>query len=125
MSLGVNRLLEDLVGLGFKEVSVIKDNANMSYAVIPNFEIPAGNFRGKKVDLAIPAPEQYPQLFGASIHLRTAPHLVPFGQVPNVRNVIKSNLGPAWQYWSYRFNILPDNPSAQLISQINEIFRKN
>ena len=125
MSFGVNRLIEDLVDLGFNEVSVIKDNANMSYAMIKNFEIPAGSFRGKNIDLAIPAPDQYPQLFGASIHLHSEPNLVPFGQVVNLRNVIESGLGATWQYWSYRFNVLPDNPTAQLISQINEIFRKN
>lgn len=125
MSFGVNRLIEDLVNLGFNEVSVVKDNANVNYAVIANFEIPAGSFCGKCIDLAIPVPDQYPQLFGASIHLRSEPHLVPFGQVVNLRNVIESGLGAAWQYWSYRFNILPDNPTAQLISQINEIFRKN
>jgi hypothetical protein len=121
----VSRLIEDLTSLGFNEVSTIKDSASTTYAVISNFEIPAGSFRGKIIDLAIPAPEQYPQLFGASIHLRANPHLVPFEQVVNVRNVIQSNLGTDWQYWSYRFNVRPDNPTAELIAQINEIFRKN
>jgi hypothetical protein len=124
VSIGVNRLIDDLVDLGFN-VSVIKDGADVNYAVISNFEIPAGSFSGKIIDLAIPAPDQYPQLFGASIHLKSDPHLLPFGQIPGVRNVIASNLGPVWQYWSYQFNVLPNNPSAQLISQINEIFRKN
>ncbi|RYE27486.1 MAG: hypothetical protein EOP45_01060 [Sphingobacteriaceae bacterium] len=125
MTYGIVRLIEDLKILGFDEVTVIQDSGNTSYALIPNFEILTGNFAGRIIDLAIPAPPQYPQMFGASIHVRATPHLVPFGPVPNLRNVIASNLGAAWQYWSYCFNISPVNPTSELISQINEIFRRN
>lgn len=125
MSFGVTRLVEDLNLLGFNEVSVIKDSTGQDYAQIKNFEVPAGSFTGRIIDLAIPAPPQYPQLFGASIHLKTNPHLVPFGFVQNVRNVINSNLGAEWQYWSYCFHLNPSNPTSQLMSQINGIFRKN
>lgn len=124
MTFGVNRLVEDLKSLGFNHVSVIKDNTG-TYALIPNFEIPVGSFAGRAIDLAIPAPDQYPQQFGASIHIRSLPHLVEFGFIPNVRNVIQSNLGNDWQYWSYQFNVGPLNPTSEFISQINGIFKKN
>lgn len=125
MSFGIQRLVDDLIDLGFNDVSIIHDNANTSYALIPNFEIPAGSFAGRNIDLAIPATAQYPQTFGASMHIRTDPHLVAFGSIPNIRNVIASGLGVEWQYWSYCFNVKPTNPTSELISQINGIFRKN
>jgi hypothetical protein len=125
MSFGVSRLVEDLNLLGFSEVSVIKDNTGQDYARIANYQIPAGSFAGRIIDLAIPAPAQYPQLFGASIHLKASPHLVALGNIPNVRNVLSSNLGVDWQYWSYCFHLNPTNPTSQLLSQINGVFRKN
>lgn len=125
MSFGVERLVKDLIDLGFSEVSTIKDSGNNIYALITNYEILAGNFAGKEIKLAIPAPAQYPQLLGASIHLCSEPHLVEFGSIPNVRNVIASPLGAEWQYWSYQFKIGAINPTSELLSQINEIFRKN
>jgi hypothetical protein len=125
MSFGYERMIEDLKGLGFDQVSVIKDAANTTYALIPNYEILAGSFAGQVVDLAIPAPPDFPRSTGASIHLCKDPHLVGFGSVPGVRNVIQSNLGARWQYWSYRFIIGSTSPTTQLMSQINGIFRKN
>jgi len=125
MSFGHERLIEDLKGLGFDQVSVIKDTGNTTYALIPNYEIPAGSFAGQLVDLAIPAPADFPRSTGSSIHLRKVPHLVGFGNVPVLRNVIPSNLGTQWQYWSYRFIINSTCPTSQLMSQINGIFRKN
>jgi hypothetical protein len=125
MSFGPERLIADLKELGFDKASVITDTANTSYALIPGYEILAGNFTGQLVDLAIPAPPDFPRSTGAAIHLRKDPHLVDFGNVPNVRNVIVSTLGAQWQYWSYRFTISSSSPTNQLMSQINGIFRKN
>ena len=125
MKFGVERLVEDLKSLGFNNVTVIEDKANNVYALIPKYQIPAGSFAGRFIDLAIPAPSQYPQQFGASIHIKAEPPLVEKVPVHNVRNVIDSDLGTDWQYWSYRFNVGPMNPTAEFISQINGIFRKN
>lgn len=124
MIYGVNRLIEDLRDLGFNELGVIQDNTNVNYAKIASFRIPAGSFADREIDLAIPAPDQYPQICGASIHVKCNPHLVPFGNT-GFRNVIASNLGPEWQYWSYQFSPSPINPTSSLIYTINEIFRKN
>ncbi|MBS0646938.1 MAG: hypothetical protein JSR97_10175 [Verrucomicrobia bacterium] len=122
MKTGIERLVEDLTELNFS-VSKIKDSNNQEYAVINGFEIPAGTFVGRIINLAIPAPPDYPRSFGPSIHINQ--HLVPFGNIPNVRNVINSALGNDWQYWSFRFNVKPSNPTSELLTQINAIFRKN
>lgn len=122
MKVGIERLIEDLAGLNFN-VSKVKDSNNQDYAVIDDFEIPAGTLAGRIIKLGIPAPTDYPRSFGASIHVNQ--HLVPFGNVPNVRNVVNSALGAEWQYWSHRFNIRTNNPTSELITQINAIFRKN
>ena len=124
MMTGVERLVSDLRELGFVNLSTHQGTDGLQYAIIAGFEIPDGSFSGRSVDLAIPAPVDYPRSFGASIHLKANPHLVPFGHV-NGRNVIASGLGVEWQYWSYRFNLRENNPSSELITQINEIFRKN
>jgi hypothetical protein len=123
MIVGVERLVQDLKELGFDNVR--KDQAaGVDYAVIPDFEIPAGSFSGRVIELAIPAPADYPRLPGASIHVKADPHLLPFGSTTE-RNIIESQRGAAWQYWSYSFRSKPANPTGELISQINEIFRRN
>ena len=124
MKIGIARLLEDLSLQGFENVTQM-DMSGISYAVIPKFLIPAGSNADRVISLAIPAPADYPRSVGASMHVKTDPHLFPFGNVPNVRNVIVSPLGAEWQYWSYQFQSRSVNPSFQLITQINEIFRKN
>lgn len=125
MNVGIGKLIDDLTELDYQNVSVKQDSQGIQYAVISGFEIPAGTFAGRKIDLAIPAPADYPRSFGASVHIKSDPHLVPFEHIPNVRNVVASNLGSEWQYWSYRFNVGTISPTTELISQINEIFRKN
>ncbi|MFI5161226.1 MAG: hypothetical protein ACHQHN_08105 [Sphingobacteriales bacterium] len=125
MSFGAERMIEDLKSLGFDRASLIKDVENTTYALIPDYKIPAGSFEGTFVDLAIPTPSDFPRSTGASIHIRRNPHLVGFGNVPGVRNVIVSKLGTEWQYWSYRFILSSTTPTSQLLSQINGIFRKN
>lgn len=122
MKSGIERLISDLQELGF-DVTTQRDTTGVDYAVIPDFDIPAGTLAGRNIKLAIPAPVDYPRSYGASIHI--TPHLAEFGQVGQLRNVTHSNLGTEWQYWSYRFNIRSENPTNELMTQINEIFRKN
>lgn len=124
MKIGIERLLHDLSEMGFEEVGT-RTKDGMGYAIISKFIIPAGKYVGRFIELAIPAPVNYPQSVGASMHVKADPILYPIGNVPNVRNVIKSPLGDDWQYWSYQFHVRPNNSTQELISQINEIFRKN
>lgn len=125
MLVGIDRLVHDLRDLGYQDVRVVQDTSGLPYAVMDNFEIPAGTFVGRVIDLAIPAQADYPRSLPASMHLKATPtHLVPMGSTGR-RNTLASNLGPQWQYWSYRFNPRPSNPTAELMSQINGIFYEN
>jgi hypothetical protein len=129
VAVGIDRLVEDLRELGYTTVDVIRATT-FPYAVITGFTIPAGTFAGQVIDLAIPATADYPRSLPSSMHIRATPHLVPFGSIMlggvSKRNVIASaDLGDAWQYWSYQFKARPSNPTAELMSQINECFRTN
>jgi hypothetical protein len=125
MTIGIERLVQDLTDQGYL-VSILKDTVGVEYAMISEFEIPSGNFARRIIDLAIPAPTDYPRSVGPSIHIKANHILAPIGNnIPNVRNVVKSNLGADWQYWSCRFTVRPINPTSELLSQINEYFDRN
>lgn len=123
MIVGAPRLKQDLLEQSYENVSIVSDGST-SYVLIAGFEIPAGTFTGRVIDLAIPAPNDYPRACLSSIHIRATPHLVPFANI-GTRNVINSTLGPDWQYWSYSFYVRPNNTTLELMSQINAVFRKN
>ena len=125
MKIGIARLVDDLSVMGYQNVETKVDTAGVSYAVLKEFEIPAGSFAGRVIDLAIPAPVDYPRSVAASIHIKASPLLTNQGQVAGIRNVCPSNLGGEWQYWSYQLIVPPANPTAELITKINDIFRKN
>jgi hypothetical protein len=91
--------------------------------MIGGFTIPAGKFEGRVIDLAVPAPADYGRIVGSSMHIRSNPILVDYQNVPNVRNVIASNLGSEWRYWSFAFKFLSANPTEYLMSQIITILK--
>lgn len=122
--IGIDRFVQDLHYAGFGQTAILEDAAGMKYAVIEDYVIPAGSFSGKAISLAIPVPADYPRSAMASIHIKATPHLVPFAHT-GTRNVIQSPLGGEWQYWSYLFSIRGDNPTFQIMSKINAIFRDN
>ena len=76
--------------------------------------------------MALPAPPDYPRSAGASIHVRADPQLLEYENVPNVRNIIQSPLGPGWRYWSHNFIWAGERErsAARLLAQINAIFER-
>lgn len=124
MTIGIDRLIQDLVKEGFEQTATLHDAGGMAYVMIPQFVIPAGSFAGRSINLAIPAPADYPRSTISSIHIQANPHLVAKANT-GTRNVIDSPLGTEWQYWSYQFQLDPSSPTSQLINQINAIFRNN
>jgi hypothetical protein len=121
---GIVLMLSDLHTQGYGNASSIRDANGGMYALLPQFEIPAGTFAGRVIDLAIPAPADYPRGGIASIHVRSTPNLVGKGST-GTRNVIDSPLGIDWQYWSYQFQLRPFNTTSELLAQINGVFRRN
>lgn len=101
---GPELLISELQELGYQP-ELLSDSNNQQYAVIRDYTIQLGKFAGKVIDMAIPATPNFPQSVGASIHVRAKPQLYEKSDtVPNVRNIIDSNLGPEWLYWSKNFN---------------------
>jgi hypothetical protein len=123
MLIGIERLVYDLMLLGYSDVQQ-KVGAGLHYAIIPGFIIPAGTFTGRIIGLGLPAPEDYPRSVGSSIQVKADPALFPMGRIIGVRNIQGSGLGADWQYWSFQFILPPANPTAELMAKINEIFRK-
>jgi hypothetical protein len=121
---GIEKFLQDLFDLGYLSEKVIGSD-NVKYAVIRNYEVPIGKFQGRIIDLGIPIPDDYPRLIGPSIHIRATPQLLEYADtIPNVRNIIGSQLGQDWRYWSFRLNILPENTTANILFQIHGIFQR-
>jgi len=124
MIFGIERLITDLRELGFTEAEQIADPQGTPFAVLKNFEVGAGRFCGKIVELAIPAPPEYGRVVGSAIHLRSNPHLLDKPDtMPNVRNITDSSLGDTWRYWSHQFIYYPEDTTKLLMAQINGVFR--
>lgn len=119
---GPERLIHDLEALGYVVEAVKLEQAN--YAVILGYEVPLGVFQGRKIDLGIPATADFPRTVGASIHVKASPQLYDYSDtLPGTRNIIQSNLGPEWRYWSHNFGWSGTEKSARrLINQIKGIF---
>jgi hypothetical protein len=93
------------------------------FAVIPAYEIVAGKFIGRIIDLGIQCTANFPMSVHAAIHIKANPQLYePKDNVPTVRNVAASPLGPEWRYWSKNFCWNGEKSARRLVSQINSIF---
>lgn len=121
---GPRQLAAELEAMGFKP-ELVADAQNNSFIILHNYTVQLGKFAGKVIDLGIPAPGNYPQAVGASIHVRSEPQLYEKGNIPNVRNVIDSSLGPKWHYWSRNFNwhAQRKKDARRLMSQIAGVFK--
>ena len=120
---GKERLYNDLQQMGHL-VEYINDSKGLEYVTIKDYKIDIGQFKGRVIDLSIPAPKDYPRTAGPCIHVKSNPILLNNSDsIPNKRNIINSNLGEEWRYWSFRFNLSSENPTQDLIAQINGIFR--
>ncbi len=59
----------------------------------------------------------------AAIHIKADPQLYEHkDNIPTVRNVTASVLGPEWRYWSKNFCWNGEKSARRLVSQINSIF---
>lgn len=123
MKFGVERMVSDFRDLGHDAEAVVDQN-QQPFAVIRNFTVELGRFANRVIDVGIPAPPDFPRAVGSSIHVRANPQLLePSDNVPGVRNILQSPLGPEWRYWSKNFGWSGERSTRTLISQINQIFQ--
>lgn len=98
MNLGNSVIQEQLVKLGFK-TSII-NNRFVSF----EFIVPLGRFRGKKIEIALEAP-QFPLNPPSGPYIK--PHLMPItgggGKHPTGGIHARNKPSPEWQYWSRPF----------------------
>ena len=119
---GAERLVSDLLELGFN-AEIVDDKEGNKYAVIHKYGVELGRFAGRIVDLGIMATPDYPRSVASAIHVKSEPQLFEKSDsLANVRNIIDSNLGTEWRYWSHNFNWITERNTRRLISQINTIF---
>jgi hypothetical protein len=121
---GPERLHQELCDLGYLAERVTADGG-AEFVVIPGFEVPLGRFAGRTIDLGIVATADFPRSVAPSIHVRATPQLLELGNVPHVRNVTKSVLGPEWCYWSKNFpwrGERAERSAARLMHLINGVF---
>jgi hypothetical protein len=123
MSYGIERFLQDMVGIGYSPEKQVDGNSQ-NFAVFREFEIQTGRFQGRIIDLGIPVPNDYPRLIGPSIHIKADPQLIEYSNIQGVINVIQSPLGTEWRYWSFSLRINPENTAQNLMSQIHGIFQR-
>jgi hypothetical protein len=122
MNLGPDRLINDLRNLGY-EVEKVTVNGGLIFAVLSAYEIVAGKFAGRIIDLGIQCTPNFPMSVHAAIHIKAEPQLYePKDNIPNVRNITASALGASWRYWSKNFCWNNEKTARRLVSQINSIF---
>lgn len=119
---GPERLKAELLELGHQDVHVINDPEGNSFVVLHRFEVPLGRFMGRVIDLALPAPPNYPQGIGAALHILAVPQLFDYNDtVQGVRTITQSSLGLEWRYWSKAFNP-SERTTRRLMHHVNEVF---
>jgi hypothetical protein len=125
MMYGIQRLLHELRALGFDVRELVAPDGT-NFAAIAAFMVQVGRFAGREIELAVQATPDFPITVASAVHVRANPQLYNIGDnVPNVRNITKSALGPDWTYWSHNFGWAGGERSARrLISQINGIFER-
>jgi hypothetical protein len=60
MTVGVNRLIDDLRAVGWKVTGPLFCSGNMDWVIADDFPIPAGRFAGMVVRVAVPVQPDYP-----------------------------------------------------------------
>lgn len=101
MTIGVDRLIADLRGLGHAAEGPFESN-KWQWLVIQGYTIAAGRFAGEVVRLAVPVPSEFPAVPPGGLYI--SPKLVPDAEMGGLnihdRSGETKELGGEWQYWS-------------------------
>jgi hypothetical protein len=122
MSFGPDRLIADLIALGYTVEK--KDLGNgVIFAIVKDYLIEVGRFHDRVIDLGLQASADFPRTVHSAIHVRATSQLYEKSDsVQNVRNITDSALGAEWRYWSKNFNWTTERSARRLMSQVNSIF---
>jgi hypothetical protein len=126
MIYGADRLVADLEELGHA-VEKRMLNGGVAFVIFHEYEINAGRFMGRTIDLGLQATPDFPRSVHSSIHVRAEPQLLEKADtIANVRNILDSPLGTEWRYWSNNFGWTSneERSARRLMSQINTIFER-
>ena len=122
MIFGPDRLLADLVAIGFPAERVAAPDGT-PFVVIRSVRVPVGRFVGRTIDLGLQATPDFPLTVASAIHVRSEPHLLDISDtVPGRRNITQSALGPEWRYWSHNLGWSDPKTARRLISKVNRVF---
>src|SRR5438093_1564567 len=102
MTFGPDRFIAELDALGHS-VERVQAKGGEIFAVLRDYEIVAGIFSGRTIDLGLQCTADFPRSVHSAIHVRAVPQLYEVVHIPNVRNVTASVLGDEWRYWSHNF----------------------
>src|SRR4051812_47868431 len=84
-----------------KTVEIITGVDGQRYTVIRGYKIETGSLAGTTCDVALLRPSGEPYVMASAIH--TCPHLLPMNTAAPLATQA-SPIGPAWQYWSRRYD---------------------
>jgi hypothetical protein len=118
------RLIRELTTLGYSVERVVGQDGG-TYVVFQEYEIPVGKFAGRVIGLGLLASADFPNSVHSAIHIKADPQLYETSEnIPNIRNVQLSGLGPKWRYWSKNFNWNNENEKTarRLMTKITTIF---
>lgn len=122
VSYGAARLLDEVLRLGYR-AELVTSSKNRPFVVLRAYVVELGRFAGRTIDLGLQATADFPRTMSSAIHVRAAPQLFEkCDTAPGVRNIIDSELGPEWRYWSHNFGWSREKSARRLISQVNRIF---
>lgn len=99
--IGPERLVADFRAMGFNVDGPI-ESGGQRWAIVHGYRVPAGRFGGQVIDVAIPAPIDYPAIPPGGLYV--SPFLVPESEMGGLsvhdRPGETAALPGRWQYWS-------------------------
>lgn len=99
--IGLERFVEDFRAMGWTVDGPLQ-SGGLRWAIIHEFIVPAGRFSGRVIDVAIPAPDDFPATPPGGLYV--SPDLIPVNEMGGLsvhdRAGETAGLPGRWQYWS-------------------------
>lgn len=99
--IGFDRFVDDFRSLGWT-VDGPFESGGHHWAILRRFHVPAGRYMGQIIDVAIPAPGDFPATPPGGLYV--SPLLVPANEMAGLsvhdRAAETAGIPGSWQYWS-------------------------